>query len=817
MRNKVLTLGMTLLIILIWSSQAFSLKEDTHKAINEYIAQTTVNGFSLKSHIMNNLGFKNGFNENLKGYDADGKDISKKVFQWLGYGGIQEDRPGAIIDYVTQKPTRSFNHFHNPIKPSWNEAGLNDYILVPIVAPIPPFPVIGYTKKWYTGQSSILWSQNSQQSVGGQWSWSNARKYFYDALTLKVKNQRDRNFADTFRAVGQLMHLVHDSSVPEHVRNDIHVLPSFGDSYPAYEQQVEDFRSDKINYGTFWNNLVSNPISFDKSVLDIPSSNASAPVSISRIIDTDLYAGKNPGITATSPGSVQKIGLSEYANANFVSKDTMFEDESPHGFSYPRVEDLAWWIDVDKWYLMKEGNGETIRHFLRTSWLYWYRWKLFPQYKQYLPVGQDKECFKDYAQNLIPRAVGYSAGLLNYFFRGDIRLEYVTSPQPGYVIVNKTSEKLDGDFRIYYDNRNNERHLLWNGIGNLEAVMNDKTNPFDFILPDDAKEPGKYILVFKGNMGNEKGAVAGYVNSRVLEITPPSQYIYSMADGSEADPYFTRIRAKVKNASPGEQMRSGTVQAVAKYKADTYDAGFIYSISEPRAIDLSSNAPVEVEFNFDNDPIPADVTDLNLEIVFKGTIGSEANAMAFGIKDISEPTPIDVFNNTDKSCINGSWYSTAEAIALMDTDEDHIADKWDVNPHILQDIYVKISSMENPQNASPSVYNAVVPFLYPGEFKRVMYILTDHNFKYSFYETWTWDPGYTDYWQHGAKLGTYNGTAVKNQTDFTSDPAVCGSDPWCYIYRYPVYYFLRDNETWWGGGLVYINWPYPYNSSCQGY
>jgi hypothetical protein len=155
----------------------------------------------------------------------------------------------------------------------------------------------------------------------------------------------------------------------------------------------------------------------------------------------------------------------------------------------------------------------------------------------------------------------------------------------------------------------------------------------------------------------------------------------------------------------------------------------------------------------------------------------------------------------------------------MDTNDpkDHIADTWDVNPHILQDIYVKISSIANPQDASPSVYNAVVPLLYPGEFKRVMYVLTDYNFTYSFYETWSPAPGYTDHWPQGDKVHTLNGTAVKNQTDYTSDPAVCGKDPLCYYSYHSVYYSLRGHDMWWGGGIVFINWPYPADSSCQGY
>ena len=136
---------------------------------------------------------------------------------------MQEDRPGSPSDYISSRPTRSVNHFHNPLKP-WTEAGLNDFL--------------GVERR---GRSQVLWAQSLYQDIGGSWSWQDARRYFYIALTGKGFNgtvvaekpeDREVYFARTFRAIGQLMHLVQDASVPEHVRNDIHILP-------AYEKAVE--------------------------------------------------------------------------------------------------------------------------------------------------------------------------------------------------------------------------------------------------------------------------------------------------------------------------------------------------------------------------------------------------------------------------------------------------------------------------------------------------------------------------------------------------------------------------------------------------
>ncbi len=169
MRNKKAIPLITLLFIFIWISRSFALKEGTHKAINEEVAQKTINGFSLNTYLIDNFGIMKGVKEELLGIDADGRNVKKRIVEWLGYGGEQEDRPGSNWDYIQNNPSRSNNHFHNPLKTNWDEAGLNDF--------------------GKTGQSSFLWAQNINQdpnyNLGGEWSWQDAREYFYIVLTGK--------------------------------------------------------------------------------------------------------------------------------------------------------------------------------------------------------------------------------------------------------------------------------------------------------------------------------------------------------------------------------------------------------------------------------------------------------------------------------------------------------------------------------------------------------------------------------------------------------------------------------------------------------
>ncbi|MFZ5907353.1 MAG: hypothetical protein ACOYVJ_08095 [Nitrospirota bacterium] len=671
MKNTKLAFILSFIILVFCASHGSALQEATHSSINETIAQRTISDFSLRDYLTFNLGFKEGEKEILHGINTQGFIEEQPVFWWLGYGGEQEDRPGSITDYIFNRETRSLNHFHNPLL-SWSLAGLNDNFL-----------------GQRTGQSSVLWAQNPEQHVGGRWSWPDARRYFYIALTgnntdgtlvAPSKAERDQYFAYTFRAVGQIMHLVQDASVPEHVRNDIHIKP-------AYEAYVSKIREKNPS---LWGSWLGSAISFDRFILDIPSAEPSAPVPISRIVDTDIYAGDNPGVTATITNSSQTIGIAEYTNANFLSKDTMFQSSAQHNFGYPRTLDTGTWTDSkNRTYIRKIGSGDTVDHLAVTSLLYFYRSRYFPQYDDHLPVSLDSECYKDYASKLIPRAVGYSAGLLNYFFRG------------------------------------------------------------------------------------------------VLEISAPDQYVYAITDGSRVYPYaytddqgntyqtqqqlFSHIKAKVLNITPREKdpegnvlsyedIVSGSLIAVARYKViPNYspdlanyppdgtvmmnEIEYRYSISQPLTMTpeqiISLNAePMEFTFDFTGNEIPAGITDLTLQVVFKGTLGNETDvAVAVGMKNLMEPAHQVFWNLTDMfSLSDGEAYHlyTSEQIkndsslrTIVDLDHDgEINEPGEpyIDPHPMT---YEVGYMGEPEPTEPPFTVATAMNLPAGSHVRLIVLVDD--------------------------------------------------------------------------------------------
>jgi len=60
----------------------------------------------------------------------------------------------------------------------------------------------------------------------------------------------------------------------------------------------------------------------------------------------------------------------------------------------------------------------------------------------------------------------------------------------------------------------------------------------------------------------------------------------------------------------------------------------------------------------------------------------------------------------------------------------------------------------------------------------------------------------------------FSGSAIKRQTDYSDDSDLCGGNPPCTIDYFPLFYSFRGIQMWWGGGLIYVNAPYPSDSQC---
>jgi len=540
-RKTIIIIALLLSVLPFLNKPALAWKaSETHRLLARYAADNSVLSKS-KGDYLKILGFDSGLDE-----DLEWGEETKTVKEWLADGAEFEDNSDWLT-LVLYGQGRYSNHFHDPLK-SWESAGLDDWLS-------------GYH---LTGESSLLWAQDREKQAyftEGDWTWQRIRESYYSALISEQKTLIDEYLAQTFRGLGHQMHLIQDCAVPYHVRNDAHFekISGWKRRNVAGTSLFENWAADNTPIITpFASNPVLPAVQFDIS------HDGLSP--ISQLIDTDQYDGTNPTADLTQ-------GLAEYTNANFFSEDTVFAAErfsegDRHYFPYPKASstDLQNYInklpetviaedgvsDSNIYIAKKTGDGESIDHFVTATYLthdiYLYEsdWQLFER-TFYL----DEKCHHDYTQKLIPRAVGYSAALLDYFFRG--RLEVTAIPNfidnqiDGIWLKIKNVTPTGEDMTMTDDDRlvlvcrytpeganpdgSEDKFVMANTYsciegecdtqGNLDGIQNGDEATIYFYLPEEeenqigmqivksAEKSVKCMLVFKGKLGEEETAVIG--------------------------------------------------------------------------------------------------------------------------------------------------------------------------------------------------------------------------------------------------------------------------------------------------------------------
>lgn len=414
---------------------------------------------------------------------------------------------------------RFLNHFHDPMyqSPSWLHAGLTANRPFPIPAPL--------------GDSSIRWSQLDEDRQG--WSWNATRSYFLTALTAPTAAARNSALAATFRGLGQLVHFVQDAASPGHTRNDAHVRYN-------YESLIRDVQTGVSGEQHLFTAMLNSAVLPDPAWRSV-----SVPgyVPIAALIDADRYNGGNPTVTLTSP-----IGLAEYTNANMFSEDTIFgrSDIVFRSYPFPGPTSVTQQDDdvrlgdgtlVKRRYYMKVGDGDTGYRVATVGFLRDYLDR-YPGLINSARLDQkpalDEHVYKDYGSRLVPRAVGYSAALIDYFFRGRLQGDVVPVPsnpaRVRFVGTNLSPEALDGGTLDVYAERPSGERVRLTPLAPASTTVFAEPNAFfqseDFVTVNDAV---RYVAVYQGKLGGElpgpdpqrvPGAVIGKVTGtlRVEEI-----------------------------------------------------------------------------------------------------------------------------------------------------------------------------------------------------------------------------------------------------------------------------------------------------------
>jgi hypothetical protein len=456
----------------------------------------------------------------------------------------------------------------------------------------------------------------------------------------------------------------------------------------------------------------------------------------------------------------------------------------------------------------------------------------------------DENCYLEYAQKLIPRAVGYSKAMLDYFFRGDLKVTIPadipqTSSRIRLNVHNSTTtgEDMNGgsiDLMVIFqqykkDGAASSGAMLLDGVtqyrkytlpgcpaDNLRCNSIGKSDTtLDFDLSSNPLPPLatdiSLVLVYRGKLGNEPDAIAfdQVTLDRIdgdLQLALPTRGVYASTSEGTISGIFNDFALAAKNTSATLTSGPGTTELLVLYRqsmgdpfqtviVDLSSTVYYSSAAIPTPQGISRLTKTELLYALADAPLPVTAADVFMYLIHTDNDGK----VLHGVLDISEPTPVDVYNNTDYTCLNNTWYRYDDpvAMAIVDSNGDGNADRSDIYPHAISNIsFLGGSAGAGALDASTSNTLLAVGPLQTAQKLRMGYILTDYATRYAYNEIRTGQNG--DTFQHSLlNIKNYTGQGFRNDM-FTQNSM----------------FMFRGNYMWWGASVIFINTEYPAGSSC---
>ncbi len=464
-------------------------------------------------------------------------ESSFSIDGWLMAGAIREDdyegHPSRDPHGENAELRRPLYHFYDPVDPLnrgsalFVECPLNAQNCVKRYA-----PDLRSAPDWAIGTlDAFTWMNEPESGRRNHFTLFDAREALYRALTghkkagaevATTREERNAYWATTFRALGDVVHLVEDMAQPQHTRNDPHAgLPASlvgGGHKSMYEAYIEARATTARGFGV-----------------------DGASIAHAEPLNTIIGAGYPiPAFDKYSDywstrGTMQ--GLADYSNRGFFTAGRNLSD--PPDVNYypepPRDSADASYV-VDDMVLALPGNPKS--RMLRravpdaltgsstevrlTVESVWDPHRSTSSLNHYI--------YDDMAALLLPRAVAYSAGIINYFFRGklDIEIETSTSSTIALKFSNRTvrdsiygtdSFGQAGTLIVTYEYEDNTGEKIFGTStaqvaigGETEIKPNESSNDsytfsYDNPIPADAKKL-RVRLIFRGKLGNEDDAIA---------------------------------------------------------------------------------------------------------------------------------------------------------------------------------------------------------------------------------------------------------------------------------------------------------------------
>lgn len=564
---------------------------------------------------------------------------------WMIRGAIREDdvyyRPTAernnpqddLCTQHTQPCWRVLNHFFDP----YNNRQLS--ILPPLIGEW-RMPVAKSPDWAYGATDAFATAPSLNPSKFNQFSIFDAREAMYRAMTLRRKvlgttayvdifagqggtdaeraAAQSSYWATTFRALGSVVHHIQDMAQPQHTRSDAHAGEDYESGgiigHKSFFENYVNARALRRTFVPLKEGIEQNTRPLPETAYPVPQFNTYA----------DFWStARGSGVR---PDSLNGKGLADYTSRGFYSIGTNVGSNA--GAFYPQPGQSpspGSWLKIDGPLDMNNqplpgsidflvGSvtdtaypSETQANVLLSSR------GLFNQFLQ-AANGQSAPSlnvrnYDDQVALLVPRTVAYSAGFIDYFFRGQLK-------------ISLPPEKIfsAADFSTIYDPPNA-------GFKRFKVVVQNVTPA--------VQPPGETSQAQSTSDGHLVAVLRYRLNSCLVDA---SGNIKETLDGSpKHDPSNPSVpiwdeSCRTPAIRPGI---NPTVQVLPKIV-----------VSNMVEIQGGLDSPQTVIFDFPK-PLPFNAVDVDIQVVYRGTLGTEPDGIAVGFEYLSEPNFFNLENMGD--------------------------------------------------------------------------------------------------------------------------------------------------------------------------
>ncbi len=473
-------------------------------------------------------------------------------------------------------------------------------------------------------------------------------------------------WATTFRSLGHVVHLLQDVAQPQHTRNDVHT------PLHPHRTAFEGLTDVRVTGGAANSRRLNADV---RSFFGQQSAFPFSPPEIGnypavRFATPQRYFSTRSDGTAVSA----RAGLADYTNRGFFTQGTLPGDSS---YAQPpqSLNASDGFSEVQRSCLELPSappyRTVTCKHYTRAV-----PDSIAPAYSDLLPEGfegpkiplaseslwaritepggyavrtaMSPEDFAAMGNLVLVRAIGYTTGFIDFFFRGRLRL----SPPPGgiYAIQDHavphsvSSEGIpskDQDFGTF-------------GFTKLRVGVQNETYAAEggVLVESGTGDPVRQDLRHGTLSGSpwtgQLVAIARYHRSKCYRADLQGEYAYRLLQGGGTTVFVpSGCNAVANRTSPPEISVSEPISIGNNGEVAAVAGSACANINKGEAGSPCASSAALLEFDFSGDAIPINATDLFIQVAYRGPIGEELDGIAVGSIDVREPSYYSIANNAD--------------------------------------------------------------------------------------------------------------------------------------------------------------------------